>query len=53
MDYNLRVTGSDIYFAIEGLVIVLVAATAFLSKFRHRMTTRASKNLLMPGGDRF
>lgn len=41
---------SEIVAIIEGLVIVLVAATAFLSKYRHRMTTKVSRDLLEAGG---
>lgn len=40
---------SEIVAIIEGLVIVLVAATAFLAGFRHRMTTKVSKDLLEGG----
>lgn len=50
--YKQSDVAAEIVAIIEGLVIVLVAATAFLSKFRHRMTTRVSKNLLESGGDR-
>lgn len=41
---------AEIVAIIEGLVIVLVAATAFLARYRHRMTTKVSKNLLESGG---
>jgi simple sugar transport system permease protein len=53
-DYMYKQSGvaAEIVAIIEGLVIVLVAATAFLSKFRHRMTTKLSKDLLTSGGER-
>lgn len=50
--YKQSDVAAEIVAIIEGLVIVLVAATAFLSKFRHRMTTKVSKNLLESGGAR-
>jgi len=50
--YKQSDVAAEIVAIIEGLVIVLVAATAFMSKFRHRMTTRVSKNLLESGGAR-
>lgn len=48
--YKQSDVAAEIVAIIEGLVIVLVAATAFLAKFRHRMTTKVSKNLLETGG---
>lgn len=48
--YKQSDVAAEIVSIIEGLVIVLVAATAFLSRFRHRMTTKVSKNLLEAGG---
>ncbi|TCL57959.1 simple sugar transport system permease protein [Kineothrix alysoides] len=50
--YKQSDVAAEIVAIIEGLVIVLVAATAFLSKFRHKMTTKVSKNLLEAGGAR-
>jgi simple sugar transport system permease protein len=50
--YKQSGVAAEIVAIIEGLVIVLVAATAFLSKFRHRMTTKLSKDLLTSGGER-
>ncbi len=48
--YKQSDVAAEIVSIIEGLVIVLVAATAFLAKFRHRMTTKVSKNMLEAGG---
>jgi ABC-type uncharacterized transport system, permease component len=50
--YKQSDVAAEIVAIIEGLVIVLVAASAFLSKFRHRMTTKVSKNLLAAGGEK-
>lgn len=50
-DYMYRQSdvASEIVAIIEGLVIVLVAATAFLATFRHKMTTKVSRNLVEEG----
>ncbi|MDD2971298.1 MAG: ABC transporter permease [Lachnospiraceae bacterium] len=48
--YKQSDVASEIVAIIEGLVIILVAATAFLAKYRHKMTTKVSKNLLEAGG---
>lgn len=51
-DYMYRQSdvASEIVAIIEGLVIVLVAAAAFLAVFKHRMTTKVSRNLVGEGG---
>lgn len=50
--YKQSDVASEIVAIIEGLVIMLVAATAFLARYRHRMTTKVSKNQLEPGGEK-
>lgn len=51
-DYMYRQSdvAAEIVAIIEGLVIILVAATAFLSGWKHRMTTKVSKDLIGEGG---
>jgi len=48
--YKQSDVAAEIVAIIEGLVIVLIAAVAFLAKFKHKMTTKVSKNLLESGG---
>lgn len=48
--YKQSDVASEIVAIIEGLVIVLVAATTFLAKYRHRMTAKVSRDLLETGG---
>lgn len=47
--YRQSNVAAEIVAIIEGLVIVLVAASAFLSSWKHRMTTKASKELIEKG----
>ncbi len=51
-DYMYRQSdiAAEIVSIIEGLVIVLVAATAFLARYRHKMTAKVSRDLLESGG---
>lgn len=51
-DYMYRQSdvAAEIVSIVEGLVIVLVVATAFLSGWRHKMTTKVSKKLMETGG---
>jgi len=51
-DYMYRQSdvASEIVAIIEGLIIMLIAATAFLANWRHKMTTKLSKELLENGG---
>lgn len=48
--YRQSNVAAEIVAIIEGLIIVLVAASAFLSTWKHRMTTKASKELIEEGG---
>lgn len=48
--YKQSDVAAEIVTIIEGLVIMLVAANAFMAKLRHKMTTKVSKELLEEGG---
>ncbi len=49
--YKQSDVAAEIVAIIEGLVIILVAASAFLASWKHKMTTKLSKELLRKDGE--